>query len=129
MPNPGRMAVGIVLTAPDGGYYAKALRLQGTGCNNEAELQALRIGLAEAKAREVRCLRIYTDSQWLVQQLAQAPHGAQRARKTMRLQSQLAVVQGILQTLEHVHWRWVPRHCNAQADALAREAHNTCSKC
>ncbi|ANY62538.1 hypothetical protein MA05_11135 [Comamonas aquatica] len=45
MPNPGRMAVGLVLTGPDGSHHSAARRLPHTGCNNEAELTALLDGL------------------------------------------------------------------------------------
>ena len=48
MPNPGRMAVGLVLTGPDGSHHRAARRLPHTGCNNEAELTALLYGLQAA---------------------------------------------------------------------------------
>ena len=73
MPNPGRMAVGLVLTGPDGSHHRAARRLPHTGCNNEAELTALLDGLQAAQQAGAQALRIYTDSHVLLEQLAPAP--------------------------------------------------------
>lgn len=115
------MALGLVLTAPHGASWQCGQRLLGSGCNNEAELRALQAGVALAQAQGAARLRIYTDSQWLVQQLAPRMPGAPSVRTTQRLQPRLAQVQQALHHFEQLQWRWIPRHCNTQADALARD--------
>lgn len=122
MPNPGRMAIGAVLTCPDGAEYQVAQPLPGTGCNNEAELRALQAGLELALSHGACSVRIYTDSHWLLEQLAPAVPGCAKARPTLRLGHWLAQVQPLLASLAQVQWRWIPRHHNTEADALARQA-------
>ena len=122
MPNPGRMAIGAVLTGPDGSRHELGQHLPGTGCNNEAELRALLAGLTLAQSQGADHVRIYTDSLWLVEQLAQHRVPGQRIRATVRLADWLQIVRVALQAFGEVQWRWVPRRCNTEADALARAA-------
>ena len=122
MPNPGRMAIGAVLTAPDGEAQQLGHMLAGSGCNNEAELRALQAGLQLAHSQGAVCIRIYTDSRWLLEQLAPSVVQAQRVRATVRLAEHLDAVRHVLQGFSEVQWRWIPRHHNTEADALARKA-------
>lgn len=122
MPNPGRMGIGVVLTGPTGTESHVAQPLEGTGCNNEAELRALHAGLTLALQHSAAQLRIYTDSHWLLEQLAPKTSQSLPARPTVRLQHWLEPVRSLLQGLEQVQWRWIPRHHNTEADALARQA-------
>ena len=120
LPNPGRMAVGAVLTGPNGSRHELGYHLPGIGCNNEAELRALLAGIEMAYRQGARHVRIYTDSQWLVAQLS-ADHALHKsARLTLRLSDWLQTAQRALQGWQQVEWRWIPRRCNAEADALAR---------
>lgn len=121
-PNPGRMSIGVVLAGPDGTCLRQGQALPGMGCNNEAELQSLQAGLLMAHERGARSLRIYTDSQWLVGQLATACNSGQM-RPTARLSALLQPVQAmLLADFTEVQWRWVPRHHNTEADTLANQA-------
>jgi len=122
MPNPGRMAVGVVLTGPDGSVHQLAQALPGSGCNNEAELRALQAGLALAQAQGASGVRIYTDSHWLLEQLAAQALGWPQARATVRLAHWIGAAQAQLRGWAEVQWRWIPRHHNTEADALARQA-------
>lgn len=122
MPNPGRMAIGAVLTGPDGSQHRLGHVLPGAGCNNEAELRAVLAGLQMAQALGARRVRIYTDSRWLVDQLADPALLGGRIRATVRLSDWLQTARDVLQRCEQVEWRWIPRRCNAEADALARAA-------
>ncbi len=88
------------------------------GCNNEAELRALLLGLSMAQTHGAKHLCIQTDSSVLVAQLAE---GA--APTIQRLLPVLNEAQLALTCFEHIEWRWVPRHRNAEADALARAVH------
>ena len=120
MPNPGRMAVGLVLTGPDGSRHSAARRLPHTGCNNEAELTALLDGVQAAQQAGAQALRIYTDSHVLLEQLAPVP--GRPPRPIVRLEPLFAQARQALQALGTVQLRWVPRRCNSEADALARAA-------
>lgn len=122
MPNPGRMAIGAVLTGPDGSQHTIGQVLHGRGCNNEAELRALQAGLLRAQELGASSLRIYTDSQWVIEQLTPRTVPGVHVRPTLRLAPWLEVVQPLVHSFEQVQWRWIPRHLNTEADALARQA-------
>ena len=116
------MAAAVVLTGPDASFHQCAQALSGIGCNNEAEARALLMGLQLALQHNAEHLRIYTDSQWLVQQLAPASDHGPLVRPTVRLHAVLQSLQSVLEAFKTVHWRWVPRHCNTEADGLATQA-------
>lgn len=88
------------------------------GCNNEAELRALMLGLQMAHRLGARRVRIQTDSSVVIDQLAEG--------RTPSIERLLPVLQEALVWLarfEYIDWHWVPRHRNAPADALARGVH------
>lgn len=120
VPNPGRIGIGAVLTAPDGTRHSLS-RATGTyGCNNEAEacaliaaLQALRsMGVAEGAS-----LSIHSDSSILIAQLG-TPHIAAIAR----LAHVFDEARALLATFSQVELHWIPRRRNSEADTLARAA-------
>ncbi|ART49984.1 ribonuclease H [Acidovorax carolinensis] len=117
MPNPGRMGMGVVLCAPDGTRHTLAQATHTTGCNNEAELRALLLALGELQARGASALRVYSDSSILVEQL-----GGKGAPPIVRLNDLFDEARTLLQSFAAVSLQWIPRHRNAQADALARAA-------
>lgn len=118
VPNPGRQGLAAVLRSPDGERHVRAMAWPSSGCNNEAELRALMLGLTMAQAHGAKQLRIQTDSSVLVDQLADG-----RAPTIQRLLPLLREALDALAGFEHVQWLWVPRHRNAEADALARGVH------
>ncbi|WP_287878687.1 reverse transcriptase-like protein [Acidovorax sp.] len=117
MPNPGRMGLGVVLCAPDGSHHTFAQATHTTGCNNEAELRALLLALAELQARGASALQVHSDSSILVEQLGGTP-----VVPIARLQDLFDQARRLLQTFGPVQLQWIPRHRNAEADALARAA-------
>lgn len=118
VPNPGRQGLAAVLRSPSGERHAQAMAWPSSGCNNEAELRALMLGLAMAQAHGARHLRIQTDSSLLLEQLADG-----RVPSIQRLLPLLTDAAIALTGFDHVQWLWVPRHRNAEADALARGVH------
>ena len=54
--------IAAVLTSPNGVPFRYAARLQLDTTNNTAEYEAILLGLRKAKALEVRCLLIRTNS-------------------------------------------------------------------
>src|SRR6266545_6734153 len=67
--NPGLAGAGVAFTAPDGRPIARGYRFLGTVTNNEAEYQALIIGLEQAEQRDFRYVLWRADSELLVQQV------------------------------------------------------------
>ncbi|MDQ8023375.1 MAG: reverse transcriptase-like protein [Moraxellaceae bacterium] len=114
LPNPGRIGVGVVLRAPDGSEH-RISRTQGNGCNNEAEACALLLALAEAQHLGAQCLRLYSDSDVLVQHVAGTAHTA-----VPRLAALFAEARDALAQFRHAELHWLPRHRNGDADTLAR---------
>ena len=117
MPNPGRMGLGVVLCAPDGTCHTLAQATHTTGCNNEAELRALLLALGALRERGASALVVYSDSSILVGQLGGTP-----VAPITRLQDLFDEARTQLQSFAAVSLQWIPRHRNAEADALARAA-------
>jgi ribonuclease HI len=116
-PNPGRMGIGVVLTEPDGTRHMLSRALHANGCNNEAELLALMAALQELKVRGAKSLLAYSDNSILVEQL-----GRTKAKPVLRLAPLFDEARMLLNSFEQVCLKWLPRHRNGEADALARAA-------
>lgn len=117
MPNPGRMGVGAVITAPDGARHTLSQATHTTGCNNEAELLALTLALQELRARGATAVRAYSDNSILVEQLA-----ASEAKPIARMAALFDDARALLASFDDARVQWIPRHRNGEADALARAA-------
>ena len=117
MPNPGRMGIGAVITAPDGTRHTLSQATHTTGCNNEAELLALTLALQDLRERGVTAVRAYSDNSILVEQL-----GPARAKPIARLAGLFDDARALLGSFDDARVQWIPRHRNAEADALARAA-------
>jgi ribonuclease HI len=122
VPNPGRMAVGAVITSPEGQSHSLSRALHAVGCNNEAELRALMAALQEAQALGARHIQLFTDNSILVEQLGVQPEQAPPVRPIERLAALFLEARLLIQGFDRVELAWVPRHRNTQADALARAA-------
>ncbi|MEC5384623.1 ribonuclease HI family protein [Uliginosibacterium sp. H3] len=116
-PNPGRMSIGVVVTAPDGVQHSLSRALGASGCNNEAEARALiaALQLLHDLGAEQRPLQIHSDSSVLVAQLAGATPVA-------RLAHVFDEARVLLAGFGDARLVWVPRHRNRMADTLARAA-------
>lgn len=117
MPNPGRMGIGAVITAPDGTRHTLSQATHTTGCNNEAELLALTLALQDLRERGVSAVRAYSDNSILVEQL-----GPVRAKPIARLAGLFDDARALLGSFDDARVQWIPRHRNGEADALARAA-------
>lgn len=117
-PNPGTMALGAVLTSPDGIVHQLSQRLAGSGCNNEAEWRATVAVIGLALEHGARSLHLRTDSTQVRDHLCQA--GAPALPPA--LQTWVEEARALASGLSQLSVQWVPRHRNAQADALARQA-------
>ncbi|CAB5722629.1 bifunctional RNase H/acid phosphatase [Delftia tsuruhatensis] len=119
LPNPGAMAIGAVILAPDGSRHVLSQALHAQGCNNEAELRALIAVLRRLRGLHAARVSISTDSSILVEQLASV---RRTPRPILRLAALFEEARTMLQGFEQVQLRWVPRHRNTEADLLARAA-------
>lgn len=117
MPNPGRMGLGAVITAPDGTRHTLSQDTGTRGCNNEAELLALMAALQALQRLGATALRAYSDNSILVEQLDGRP-----ARPVARLAGLFDEARTLLRSFDSVTLHWIPRHRNSEADALARAA-------
>lgn len=117
-PNPGRMGLGAVLVAPDGSRQALSEAAPECGCNNEAELRACMAALHRLSAQGATAARLYSDSSILVEQL----RGAGGLPPVARLAPLFDEARALLSSFARSSVHWVPRHRNAEADALARAA-------
>ena len=117
VPNPGRMGFGVVVTDPAGQRHAFSQATHAIGCNNEAELRALMAAFEALKSRGVTKFCAYSDNSVLVAQLSDA--GSQ---PIARLATLFDEARALLSSFEQASVRWIPRHRNVEADALARAA-------
>lgn len=114
-PNPGRMQIGFLLRSPQGDETAHGLPA-GYGDSSEAEYLALHALLETAIQLGVTKLVIHGDSQVVIDDVLER---RQRPCETLNTLRQRA--QSLLARLPDVQLRWVPRHRNTRADALARQ--------
>jgi ribonuclease HI len=115
-PNPGRCGIGGLLLGPHG-ERVEITRAAGHGNSSEAEYMAL-IAVLEAAVQAGACdLTIYGDSRVVVDDMAGADDAAAPSLQALR-----SVALALLECLEKVALRWVPRHKNGAADALSQQA-------
>lgn len=116
-PNPGRMTLGAVLRSPQGENLTLSHDTRRTGCNNEAEVLALLAAMKLLAQQHAQRVCIYSDSSILVEQLTTAS-----PKPVVRLSGLYQQAREAVAGLDALQVRWVPRHRNTQADALARAA-------
>ena len=115
--NPGPAAYGIVIRRPDGATHESLGKYIGRTTNNVAEYYALIAALDYAAASGIKRLRVYSDSQLIVNQikgLYKVKHPDLRPLHE-RAKKQAAA-------LESFTIQYVPREQNRDADDLANAA-------
>ncbi|BDT66663.1 bifunctional protein [Comamonadaceae bacterium OS-1] len=117
LPNPGRMGLGAVWTAPDGTRHTLSQLAPGTGCNNEAEVRALMAALQALKLQGADDLRLHCDNSIVVEQV-----GSSCARPIARLAALFGEARALFKSFDQATLVWIPQHRNTEADALARAA-------
>ncbi|XP_077246100.1 uncharacterized protein LOC143885957 [Tasmannia lanceolata] len=108
---------GVVLHGPDGFTAEYALRLDFPASNNEAEYEALLAGLSLATELGAGKLKVYSDSQLVVEQV----NGAYEA-KGLRMKRYLHKEKEKLKRMGEVEILQVPRGMNNRVDALSKMA-------
>ncbi len=116
IPNPGRMAIGIVIYR-DGEMLKKINEIIGHGTNNIAEYHAVIRGLEEVKNIPAESVEFYCDSQLVVKQLNQ-----QFKIKNKKILSLHERIRRLLSEIQvPVFFIWNRREENQLADQLARK--------
>jgi len=118
--NPGEAGAGVFFQDRLGAPLERISRYLGRATNNTAEYQALLVALARARETGVKHLRVFSDSELLVNQVngryrTKVPHLQQFLQEAIRLMSEIGRVD-----VKHVR-----REFNTEADALANEAMDT----
>ncbi|XP_068501363.1 uncharacterized protein [Phaseolus vulgaris] len=108
---------GIVLEGPNGVLIEQALRFAFNASNNQAEYEALIVGMLLAKEMGAQSLLAKSDSQLVARQVT-GEYQAKDPQTTAYLKY-VQVLKGAFATFELVH---VPREENAIADLLAKLA-------
>ena len=115
--NINRSGAGTILESPTGEKVCYALRLQFPTTNNEAEYEALITGLRLTKEMGFQQLKVYSDSQLVVNQVRGDYHS-----KGENMATYLKIAR---EQLKHFKWfkiEQVPRLENAEVDSLAKIA-------
>jgi ribonuclease HI len=89
----------------------------GPATHNEAEYQALIEGLELARDHGVQHIRVYTDSELVVDQV-----NGDSAVEEERLREPHKVASSRVVLFKSIRISWVPREWNAEAHRLARDA-------
>lgn len=109
--------VGIILKTPSQQEEQRCVRLDFPTSNNQAEYEALIIGLLWAKEVGVQSLEVYSDSQVVVRQM-----NDEYAVKSDNLKEYATMAKRLSATFEHFQLRKISRSENTEADKLAKMA-------
>ncbi|KAL0416349.1 UNVERIFIED_CONTAM: hypothetical protein Slati_3466800 [Sesamum latifolium] len=110
---------GIVITLPQGEDLEFAIKFGFKASNNEAEYEALVIGMRMAHEAGVRHLLAYSDSQLIVKQV----EDAYEAKEESMIQY-LQQIMELKTSFEHFQIIQIPREENIKADYLSKLASN-----
>ncbi|MCG2686270.1 ribonuclease HI family protein [Candidatus Parcubacteria bacterium] len=115
--NPGPAGAGFVLEDSSGNEVEQGSEFLGKATNNEAEYQALILGMRAAQKHSPRELRCFLDSQLVVNQL----NGLFRIKKA-HLAKLVVKVRELERGFKKVEYHYVPREQNGRADKLVNKA-------
>lgn len=113
----GQAAIGALLRTPRLAVVAEVSRPIGPATHNVAEYRALIEGLNLAHDHGVKRVRVYMDSELVVDQV----NGLSAVRQT-HLRELHEVASRLVALFESIRISWVPREMNAEADRLVRDA-------
>ncbi|KAL0394642.1 UNVERIFIED_CONTAM: hypothetical protein Slati_4430400 [Sesamum latifolium] len=110
---------GIVITSPQGEDLEFAIKFSFKASNNEAEYEALVIGMRMAHEAGARHLLAYSDSQLIVKKV----QGTYEAKEESMIQY-LQQIMELKTSFEHFQIIQIPREENIKADCLSKLASN-----
>ncbi|XP_074314746.1 uncharacterized protein LOC141649982 [Silene latifolia] len=106
--------VGLVLKSPQGDLLVQAVRCEFKATNNEAEYEALILGLQLALDLKIRHLQVYSDSQLIVNHVNNS-----YAARDPTMMAYLEIAQALKLRFQTFNIKQIPRDQNVEADALA----------
>ncbi|XP_073138042.1 uncharacterized protein [Henckelia pumila] len=109
--------VGVFLISPRGDEIRLAVRLDFRASNNEAEYEAVLIGLRVAKQAGAARVHLYFDSQLVAQQV----NGTYEV-KNEKLKEYMRAIEEARGLFDEVMFEKIPRESNEKADYLAKMA-------
>jgi probable phosphoglycerate mutase len=115
--DPAQGAIGVVLMDPDGQPIAEISEPIGPAINTVAEYQALIEGLKLARSRGIQRIRVFLDSELVVDQV----NGHAKVRKD-QIRPLHAEACALLKEIPDTRVSWIPRRWNVEADELASKA-------
>ena len=104
-----------MIVSPEGARHTLSRPTGRRGCSNDAEASAFIAALEEARALGARAVHLSCDSVVVIEETT----GLKRTT-VEPLAGLCAEARRLLSGFDAVEVRWVPRHRNTEADALAR---------
>ena len=114
---PGLAAIGALLRTPRLAPLAEISKRIGRCSHNEAEYRALIEGLKLADQKGINRIRVYMDSELVVDQM-----NGLSAVKEPRLKKLHTIASELAGHFVSIRFSWVPREMNVEADRLASRA-------
>ena len=112
-----KAAAGIVVFSPEGDkLYGEGISLEDVHSNNEAEYQALLLGLRWCLSHGITRVNVFGDSMLIVKQMKGI-----WACKNDSLAMKMREAKTLMRKLQEAQIYFVPRGTNVEADALAAE--------
>ena len=112
--NQNGLGVGLVLMSPENVVIEKPLRLDFSTTNNEAEYEALLVGMAMVQRMGGKSIKLFSDSRLVVGQVK-----GEFEAKDERMQGYLSQVKCLQLKFDSFDLLHVPRSGNAHTDSLA----------
>ena len=106
--------IGLVLISPEKIIIEKSLRLDFSATNNEAEYEALVIGMAMVQRMGGKSVKVFSDSRLVIGQVK-----GEFEAKDERMQGYLSQVKCLQSKFDSFDLLHIPRNGNAHADSLA----------
>ena len=106
--------IGLVLISPEKIIIEKSLRLDFSATNNEAEYEALLIGMTMVQRMRGKSVKLFSDSRLVVGQVK-----GEFEEKDERMQGYLSQVKCLQSKFDSFDLLHIPRNGNAHADSLA----------
>ena len=106
--------IGLELISPKKVIVEKSMRLDFSATNNEAEYEALMIGMAMVQRMGGKSVKVFSDSRLVIGQVK-----GEFEAKDERMQGYLSQVKCLQSEFESFDLLHIPRSGNAHADSLA----------
>ncbi len=115
--NPGPAGIGVVIFNEKEEIIGQYKKYIGETTNNQAEYQAVVLGLEEAKKLKVEEVELRMDSELVCSQI----NGVYKI-KNQAFQDSFIKIYNLKQSFKNITFMYIPREKNKLADSLANQA-------